>query len=310
MSNDFAPIVNFSKNFLQRNSPRKSGLTEAEKLVIDVILQNMTYRQASIAHKYTESSLQNAASGLFKVLSKVVGVPVNRQNFLELLEKEWLESKAESVDSEIVFDRLQASLWIRQNRAALVSISYGANQEWDLTSYLIEYSPSFEATFCLEVSRNSSVLELLWNLCHVLQAALPVPRNDQAALLKLIGLALKQRSTLLLLRFDRQAHLKEDWEIFGKGGRSASGSERHNFSEYAEVLASLGLMESNSCILALDNDSVSNELELKRSLAYQLQLMVNKLVGKLKMEAPRLILIENDVKIVCNILQTYLQKRA
>lgn len=298
MSTDITLIVNFAKTFLQSSSPRKSGLTEAEKLVIEIISQNMTYRQASIKYQYTESSLQNAASGLFKVLSKVVGVQVNRRNFLEFLEEKWLESQIENVSGEVLFDRLQASLWIRQNRANLVLINYSANQELDLTSYLIEYSPSFEAIFCLDVSRNSSVLELLRNLCQVLQANLPVPQNDPAALLKSIGLALQQRSSLLVLRFDRA--LKENI--------SPSESERHNFSECAEILARLVLMENNSCILTLDNDFASNELELKRSLAYQLPLMLNKMVSKLKLEAPRLIFIENDLKIVCNILQIYLQK--
>ncbi len=293
MSNDANQVVAFAKKFFQNNSSRKSGLTEAEKLVVDVIAQSMTYRQASIKYQYTESSLQNAASGLFKELSKVVGVQVNRRNFVELLEKEQLALQAESITGEIVFDRLQASLWIRSKSALLASISYGANQELDLTSYLVEYSPSFEATFCLDVSSSSSVLELLWNLCNLLQADFPVPRNDQAALLKSIGLALKQRSTLLVLRFDR-----------------SSASEKHGVQEYAEILTTLGLMDNDGCILTLDCDPVTNEVELRRSLAYQLQLMVNKMAGKLKMEAPRLILIENDVKIVCNILQTYLQKES
>jgi hypothetical protein len=303
MSNDINQAISFANTFLQQSSSRKTGLTEAEKLVINIISQGTTYKKAGIQYQYTESSLQNVASGLFKELSKVVGVTVNRRNFIELLEKERLAWQQAHATGEFVFDRLQATLWTQQDRASLVSISYNANQELDLTSYLLDYSPFFEATFCLEVSSNNSVLELLWSLCNRLQAPLPVPRNDQSALFKSIGLALKQRSTLLLLRFDREASPASPQE-----NQSSLVSERHNLSEYAEILAMLGLAASNSCILTLDNDSVGNEAELRQSLAYQLQLMVNKMVGKLKMEPPRLVLIENDVKIVCSILQTYLQK--
>jgi hypothetical protein len=90
MSNDINQITAFANIFLQQSSLRKTGLTEAEKLVIDVISQGTTYKKAGIKYKYTESSLQNAASGLFKELSKVVGVTVNRRNFIDLLEKERL----------------------------------------------------------------------------------------------------------------------------------------------------------------------------------------------------------------------------
>ncbi len=309
MSSDIKQLISFANTFLQKSPSRKAGLTDAEKLVIDIILQGTTYKRAGIEYQYTESSLQNIASGLFKELSKLIGVAVNRRNLIELLEKERLAWQQANSNGKSAFDRLQASLWIQQDWAKLISVSYNASQKLDLTSYLIDYAPSFEATFCLEVGSDSSVLGLLWGLCNRLQANLPVPRNDQPALLTSIGSALKQRSTLLILRFDRETSLSVD-SSGSIGSRGAMGSERHGLPEYAEILAMLALMDHQSCILVLDNDPVSNDVELKRSLAYQLQLMVNLVVYKLKMAAPRLILIENDLKVVCNILQTYLQKRS
>jgi DNA-binding CsgD family transcriptional regulator len=301
MSYDQNQIIAFTNTFLQQNSSRRTSLTEAQKIVIDTILQGMTYRQAGIEYQYTESSLQNAASGLFKELSKRLGVPVSRQNFIELLEKERLTAQ-EASSREFMFDQLQTSLWIRQDSAALISISYNATQKLDITSYLAKYSPYFKATFCLEVSSNSSGLDLLWNLCNKLQAALPLPKNDQAALLKSIELALKKHSTLLIFRFDREVSLST-------AHRVSVVSEGPNLSKHAEVLTMLALMEHQSCLLILDNDWVSSDAELKRSLAYQLQLMVDRVVCKLKLETPRLIWIENDSKTAHNVLQTYLQRK-
>ena len=304
MSNDVNQITSFAIIFLRRNSSRKTSLTEAEKLVISVILQGTTYKKASIQYQYTESSLQNAASGLFQDLSKAVGVPVNRRNFIELLEKERLAWQQANSKKEFVFDRLQANLWLQKGRAALISTSYSANQEIDFAGYLVNYSLAFGATLCLEVNRDSSGLALLWSLCNVLQAA-PVPRNDRAGLLKSIGLALKQRSTLLVLRFDRAALSAKSASLVPE----PQAIEQNNLSDYAEILTILALMEHGSCILALDSDPVSNDAEVKRSLAYQLRSMVDRVVEKLKLEAPRLIFIENDPKMVFSILQTYLQKK-
>jgi hypothetical protein len=290
MLTDPHEITVFVERLLKNVPLRKGGLTGVEKLVIGSILENTTYRQASIRYKYTESSFQNAASRLFKELSEVVGSPVNRRTFVGLIEKEWLAAKELASSGEIVFHRIQASLWIRAEKAQLVSIGYSANQVLDITNYLIQHSPQFEATFCLDVSSQNSTLELLWSLCTSLQISLPTPRNDQTALLKLVGNTLKQRSTLLVLRFDR---LPEE-------------ADRFTRSSFAEILAAIGLIENSSCLLILDNEP-TNDAEMKHTLSYHLRLAVEKLLLKRKTLAPRLVLIENDVQIVCDILQTYLK---
>jgi hypothetical protein len=180
-------IALFIKQLLKNDSRGKNSLTELEVLVIDVITKKSTYRQASIEYQYTESSFQNAASHLFHELSQVLGVPIRRRNFVEQLAKKWLAMKEAEDAATIVFDRLQASLWIRLEQAKLASISYHANNLLDITSYLVAYSPQFEVTYCLDVSSKNSSLELLWSLSNSLQLPLPVPKNDQAALLKSIG---------------------------------------------------------------------------------------------------------------------------
>jgi hypothetical protein len=293
MTTNSTEIESFIKRLLRHSAIRKSGLTEVEQLVVASIVQETTYRQASIEYKYTESSFQNAASRLFKDLSLILGTPINRRNFLDLIKKEQFNGSKAGSEGEIAFDRLQANIWIRSNRAKLVSMSYKAQQILDLTEYLVQYSPQYEATFCLEVGDKSSPLEILWGLCHTLQIALPTPRNDVQALLRSIGLALKKRSTLLVMRFDK----------------SPLGVEKSLHGNYIDTLMTLGLLENTGCLLVLDSDSMENEAELKRSLSYQLRRAIESRAaslgkGKAKM---RLIAIENDHQVICDILRIYLR---
>jgi hypothetical protein len=291
MPNGSNEISLFVKQVLKNNARGSTTLTELESLVISTVMKKVTYRQASIQYQYTESSFQNAASHLFKELSLALGTKISRRNFAEVLEKEWLLAEEIQSSSTVVFDRLQASLWIRAERAKLVSINYHANNSIDITNYLIQYSPQFEVTYCLDVSSKNSPLELLWCLCNSLQLPLPMQKNDQPALLKSIGLALKQRRTLLVLRFD---------QVLIDGNRTIKG-------DYAEILVMLGLLENFSCLLTLDNDPMTNEAEIKRSLNHQLRLAVDLRAGKQKSLALRMISIENDVQSVCDILKTYLK---
>jgi hypothetical protein len=278
----------FVKQLLKNNARGSATLTELETLVISTVMKKVTYRQASIQYQYTESSFQNAASHLFKELSLALGTKISRQNFAEVLEQRLL---AEEVHSASVFDRLQASLWIRAEKAKLVSISYNANNLIDITNYLVQYSPQFAVTYCLDVSSKSSLLELLWCLCNSLQLPLPMQKNDRPALLKSIGLALKQHRTLLVLRFD---------QVLADTNHTIEG-------DYAEILVALGLLDNSSCLLTLDNNPMTNEAEIGRSLNHQLRLAVDLWAGKQKSLAPRLISIENDLQSVCDILKTYLR---
>jgi hypothetical protein len=272
----------FVKQILKNSARGSATLTELEMLVISTVMKKVTYRQASIQYQYTESSFQNAASHLFKELSLALGTRISRKNFAEVLEKEWLLAAEAQSASTTVFDRLQASLWIRAEKAKLVSISYHANHPLDITNYLIKYSPQFEVTYCLDVSSKNSPLELLWSLCNSLQLSLPMPKNDQPALLKSIGLALK--------RFD---HVQTEMN-------------RPIKEDSSEILATLGLLDNSSCLLALDNEPMTNDAEIKRSLNHQLRLAVDLRTSKQKSLTPRLISIENDINSVCDILKTYL----
>jgi hypothetical protein len=295
MSTVLSQLTDIVEHLIQDSPRRKGGLKRLERLAIASIIQKTTYSEASLKHGYTESSFQNAASLLFKDLSPILGITVNRKNFEQVVEEAWETMQEAKRHEEIVFDRLQVQVWICQERAKLISLSYDANRILDITDYLVDYSPQFVATFCVDVGEKNSLLELLWNLYQTLQVALPMPRHDPQALLQSISDALKQRKTLLVLRFDSL--------------RLPLTPNRPVRSEYAEILRAVGLGEGPSCLIAIDNDPVADEIQIQQSLSDQLRSTVESPASwdsGAKM-ALRLVSIKNDRQGICELLQTYLR---
>lgn len=180
-------MLALTEQLLNEGGIRRSGLTELDKLLVGCILGRKSYRQASLDHQYTESSFQNAASRLFKDLSLVFDKKLNRRNFAEVMGEEYERRRAKELEGEIVFDRLQAQLWLREKQARILSVSYQANQVLDIADYLVNFSPHFAVTLCLQVSVQSSAVELLWSLCQSLLVTIPPTKKDVAGLLQLIG---------------------------------------------------------------------------------------------------------------------------
>jgi hypothetical protein len=304
MSTVLSQLIDIVEHLIQENPQRKGGLKKLERLAIVSIIQRTTYAEASLKHGYTESSFQNAASRLFKDLSPILGMTVNRKNFEQVVEEAWETMQEAKRQEEIVFDRLQVQVWICEERAKLISLSYDANRILDITDYLVDYSPQFAATFCVDVGEKNSPLELLWNLYQTLQVALPMPKNDPQALLQSIANALKQRKTLLILRFDS---LRE--------GSLPLDPNRPVRGEYAEILGAIGLGEGQSCLISIDNDPVADEIQAQQSLSDQLRSeILSQSVSPSALDAGtkskvalRLISIDNDRQGICELLQTYLR---
>jgi hypothetical protein len=297
MSTDTYDREDFLEKLLKGNSIRKGGLTAVERLVIISIAQKMTYQQAGIKYQYTESSFQNAASRLFKDLSSIVGTPVNRQNILSLIDKERHIALNRENAGKLVFDRINADFWVRAERAQLISVSYRANQVIDLTEYLVKYSSSFKATFCVDIDSDSTPSTTLLHLCDCLQIPTISLGNDPQSLLKSIKLTLQKRSVLLVLRFDRTGEIRQQW------------------GDYLDILITLGNIGNGICLLVLHKELDGSSVDTRKSLDYQVRLAINVATGIQKMGASsnnnlsktRLISINNNQQIICNLMQAYMK---
>jgi hypothetical protein len=296
MSTDTYDREDFLEQLLKSNSIRKGGLTTVERLVIASIAQKMTYQQASIKYQYTESSFQNAASRLFKDLSSIVGTSVSRQNVLSLIDKEQHLALNKANAGKLVFDRINADFWVRAERAQMISISYRANQIIDLTEYLVKYSSSFKATFCVDIDSDNTPLTTLLHLCDCLQIpTIPLGNNTQS-LLQSIKLTMQKRSVLLVLRFDQTKEIRPQW------------------GDYLDILITLGNIGNGTCLLVLHKE-LCNSSDAKKSLDYQIRLAINVANGIQKsgsscnnnLSKTRLISINNNQQIICNLMQTYMK---
>jgi hypothetical protein len=297
MPTDTHDIEQFLNKLLQNNSIRKGGISRVEKLVVESISAKMTYQQASIKHQYTESSFQNAASRLFKDLSLVVGIPVNRQNILNLIEKEKHTAHQKNNTEDTFIERINASFWVKSERAQFISISYQAARSLDLTEYLVKYSPNFKTTCCADVEHNVPALVTLLNLCNWLQIPIPSPSNDIQTLLRSIKLSLQKRSVLLVLRFDQSTEVRPQW------------------GDYIDIITTLGNIGNGTCLLVLHKELECNIADTKKSLDYQVKLAFNNLAGIQKAELidkdhsarPRLLSINNNKQIICTLMHTYMK---
>jgi hypothetical protein len=284
MTIDISSIESSVQKILQGSLLGKNKLTKIEKLIIESIVDGLTYRQAGAKYQYTESSLQNAASRLFRELSTIMGMSVTRHNFLDLVsQRPPVAPTPETKNYQVVFDSLQANLWVREDRAQLVSIDYKSVQVLDMTEYLVKYSPRFRATFCLDIGHHNSSLELVESLYDALRVPLVATDIGSA-----ISAALQSHSTLLILRFDRM-----EWN-------------RSLDAQYAEIITRISLLDHPGCLLVINKEPEQYEVGLKHSLAHQLRWAIDQTILEKGVE-PRLIVINNDAQVIYDVLQTYLK---
>jgi hypothetical protein len=282
MSIDHDAIENTIQQLLQNNGEHKWQLTKMEKLVINSIIQKITYAEAGAKYQYTESSFQNAASKFFKKLSRILGLVVNRHNLLNVVAE--LTASSSVAPPPVAFERLQANLWVNTSRekAQLISISYQSSQLLDIKEYLLNYSPYFQATCCLDVSANSEP-EFLQSIGD----ALLVHFYDACTLLESINLVLQRCPTLLVLRFDSSARDITDRSLWAK---------------YAEIIVNISFAAHQSCLLVIDQESSD------RSLVHDLRVMIDRLIPQKQMPKLRMIVINYDVQVISEVLKTYLSR--
>jgi hypothetical protein len=272
-------IENAIQQLLQNNDKHQWQLAKMEKLVIDSIIQKITYREAATKYQYTESSFQNAASKLFKKLSSILGQPINRHNLLDVLADLATPSQGSKQVTVTTFDQIQANLWVNTSRekAQLVCISYQSSQLLNIKEYLLNYSPYFQATCCLDISANSvqGFLQSIGN-------ALLVRFHDSCTPLESINLVLQKRPTLLVIRFDRGVN---DQSLLAK---------------YAEIITNITLAPHRSCLLVI------NQGPPEKSFVHHVQGMIDRLTVQEQIARPRTMVINHDALMVSEVLKIYL----
>ncbi len=247
---DSSSLLETTELLLRKHQMRKGGLTELEKLTLDSVAQGKTYRQASEQYAYTESSFQNAASRLFREISIATGQTVRRRNLVNTLEQQDLELRIQGGFRENTFKESSSQFWLRNGRAAIITITYKADGILDINDYLTEFSQHFTAVHCLSIVAETNPLQFLWMLCNHLDIPLPKMHNNVSEIIKSIVAALKARKTLMIVRFDHPG---------GDPSSSMGVSQqelRSNLKAYAAAITEIGIARTKSCFLILDNSSI------------------------------------------------------
>ncbi len=154
-------VLDFLLAALSNHPSRKNSLSDRERCIIAGVLQRKTYQQMAVAERYTEGSLQNAASALFKDLTVVLKQKVNQQNFLEVLAAAMDQKNPLRSPLMIV-----CQAWLRENRAQVVCLEpLGQSKNSSLTTSMLErYSRRFDQTIMVHVWQCESFDDVLTRL--------------------------------------------------------------------------------------------------------------------------------------------------
>jgi hypothetical protein len=153
--------INFLQLILEHHPKRARNITPREKCIVKAILSDRTYQQVGSMEAYSEGSLQNAASKLFRDLDYLLCTKVDRKNFKVMIG----EAMAKSFRQESMAV-LTTNLWILAGRSQVVTINnkLDSSRSFSVLSLLNSYSPLFARTFCYQAWKDDPLSELMTGL--------------------------------------------------------------------------------------------------------------------------------------------------
>lgn len=215
----------------KRNRPLKS----TEKLLLEAVFTNSTYKEVGEAHGYTESFLQNVGSNLFSILSEASGTIINKRNgkqALTLLAKSGL-GPTKSIEEAVV----RVEIYLAGDRPKVISVS-GSNYETFIKPATARYSHLFAQTVgrCLNnwISPKSLTKDFAENITTNLWQNMVSQSNQELSMDELNVI-----STLVTLYADPQS----------LDAQSGSVGWRLDVELYADFLKSLVFINHHGCLL-------------------------------------------------------------
>jgi hypothetical protein len=249
--------INFLQLILEHHPKRARNITPREKCIVKAILSDRTYQQVGSMEAYSEGSLQNAASKLFRDLDYLLCTKVDRKNFKVTVG----EAMAKSLRQESTAI-LTTNLWILEGRSQVVTINnkLESSQSFSVLSLLNSYSPLFTSTFCYQAWKEDPLAELMIGLVGNAGAdyAQQLTAGNPQAIEYFIEL-LQINPSLVIVEYDAQ---------------SSKGSIEPK-SECMDLLWTLVTRAHNSCVVLLNApthivDEVNNRLQATPSSDHQL----------------------------------------
>jgi hypothetical protein len=249
--------INFLQLILGHHPKRARNITPREKCVVKAILSDRTYQQVGSVEAYSEGSLQNAASKLFRDLDYLLCTKVDRKNFKVTISAAMAKSLRQ--ESTAV---LTTNLWILAGRSQVVTINNrsDSSQPFSVLSLLNSYSPLFTRTFCYQTWKDDPLAALMIGLVGNAGAdyAKQLAAGDSEAMGYFIEL-LQINPSLVIVEYDLQS----------------SNSSFEPEPECMHLLWNLVTRAHNSCIVLVNappriTDEVNNRLQTIPPAGHQL----------------------------------------
>jgi hypothetical protein len=167
---------------------RKIHITPREECILKALFYEQTYQQAGKEYGYSEGTLQNAASKLFKDFSQIFDREINRRNCKAILSEVIGTVDRRSMVATEEHVAINVDLWMHENHCRVIIIDPTKNQDSKkiLQSCFNNYYPHFRSAIWLDLQLFSSIGSFLIELINTIGPVMDLTYHSVDRLLELL----------------------------------------------------------------------------------------------------------------------------
>jgi hypothetical protein len=167
---------------------RKIHITAREECILKALFYEQTYQQAGKEYGYSEGTLQNAASKLFRDFSQIFDREINRRNCKAILSEVIGTVDRRSVLRVEEQIAVNIDLWMHENHCRVIIIDPNKNKDSKkiLQSCFNNYYSHFRTAIWLDLQLFSSIGSFLIELINTIGPVIDISYHSVDRLLDLL----------------------------------------------------------------------------------------------------------------------------
>jgi hypothetical protein len=180
---------------------RKAQLTSREECVLEALLEEQTYLKAGKDNGYSEGTLQNAASKLFKDLSSIFDRDITRRNCQVIITEVMALDASQHSLSTTSQTTINIDLWMLVNHCQLITLrSTTPSQEKRLLqSFFYRYYGHFHRAIWLDINLFESFRAVLADLITTLNPMTDLTYTNIDRMQELLMECLREQRCLIAI---------------------------------------------------------------------------------------------------------------
>ncbi len=181
---------------------RKIHITPREECILKALFYEQTYQQAGKEYGYSEGTLQNAASKLFKDFSQIFDREINRRNCRVILSEVISTVDRRSMIAVEEQTAINVDLWMYENHCRVITIDPNKNQDSEkiLQSCFNNYHSYFCSAIWLDLQLFSSINSFLIELINTIEPMIDLTYRSVEQLLDLLIEQMQHQSCLIAVK--------------------------------------------------------------------------------------------------------------